>query len=961
MKMLPERIVDLLMIRGFRKLTPVQEYAIPRVLSGSNVLIIAPTGSGKTEAAFLPLLARLLKIREERELEPGIYILYVSPLRALNRDLLERLRWWCENLNLKIAVRHGDTDVRDRARQSREPPHVLITTPEMLQAILLGRRLREHLKKLQAIIIDEVHELVEDKRGVQLVVTLERIRRLVGRDIQIVGLSATVGDPDTVAKFLVRSGDRYDIVQVSHIREMILDVLYPTPTDEDVKIAEKIYATPDVASKLRVIKEIVEKEGPAIIFVNTRSMAESLAARFHAWLGPDYPIAVHHGSLSKTVREGIEKLLREGKLKAVIATSSLELGIDIGHINIVIQYTSPHQVTRLVQRVGRSGHRLDKIPKGVIVVHDLFDALESIVIVLKAKQGYLEPVKIPEKPYDVMCNQISACVLVKNRWSIDELYELFKNTYPYKDLSKEELLKVIEYMSDVLNPPLIYYRRDKNIVEKPIRRRSRLELYKYFTNNLSMIPEEKQYYVIDKNSGEVIGVLDEAFVAEYAQPGLKFVFRGKVWVIDNVFKDKIIVEEAKDPIGAIPAWIGEEIPVPYDIAQSVLDLLEEIEFLWKSYKSYRDVVEHLYEKLNISRETIEKVVRKVIEHISMGYPIPGKRRVVIENIGSIYVIYIMLGTLGNKTLSRILAELISSNYEVSVKEYADPYAIVLELGSELPVEEISKTILELGKLSEEEIEELVAKTMLKSGSFKRRFIHVARRFNAIPKDADSSSISISALIDAFKETPVIEEAAKEYMSKDVDIESLLKFVQNVREGIEISTIKTTEPTPLTREILERVSGKFELSGPEGHRLMIKLTFRSRILNEIITLICLECFNYITKPVRELLQLDTYRCPICGSDNLGLVKMSEEKVKTICEDLRKRSRRQEVEHVRNILMKTSELLKKYGKKVILASCIKIPIESLEYVVKSIENIDNVDDIIDKLFTIEKEYIRQRFFK
>ncbi|NPB00453.1 MAG: DEAD/DEAH box helicase [Crenarchaeota archaeon] len=960
-KLLPDRIVSLLEARGFARLTPVQEKAIPEVLKGCNVLIVAPTGSGKTEAAFLPALAKLLELKERGELSSGIYVLYISPLRALNRDLLERLRWWCINLDLKIDVRHGDTDVRDRVRQSRDPPHILITTPETLQAVLMGRRLREHLKKLRVVIVDEIHELVEDKRGVQLVVTLERLRRLVGRSIQVIGLSATVGDPETVAKFLVRVGEPYSIVQFSHIREMVLDVIYPSPGEEDVKIAEKIYATPDVACKLRVIRDIIEKEGPAIIFVNTRSMAENLAARFHAWLGPDYPISVHHGSLSKTVREGIERLLREGKLKAVIATSSLELGIDIGHINIVIQYTSPHQVTRLVQRVGRSGHRLDKVPKGVIIVHDIYDALESIVIVEKARRGYLEPVKIPEKPYDVMCNQIVACVLSQNRWKIEELYDLFRSTYPYRDLAVDELLKVVKYMSEDLNPPLIYYREETRTVEKPIRRRSRIELYRYFTNNLSMIPEEKQYYVINKNTGEIIGVLDEAFVAEYAQPGLKFVFRGKVWIIDLVMRDKIIVEEARDPIGAIPAWIGEEIPVPYDIAQEVALLIGTIEKLLKEYENTDDIIEILYERLNISRDTIEKIVRKIVEHVRSGKPLPTDRRVVIENIGGINIIHVMLGTLGNKTLSKILSEYISSKTSTSLREYADPYAIAIESDPPLRPEEIRNALIELSQLSKESLEELIAKTMIKSGAFKRRFIHVARRFNAIPKDADPSSISISSLIEAFKGTPVIEEAAKEYMSKDVDIEAVIKFLDKLRSGIiEIEIVHGQEPAPLTREILERISGKFELTGPESQRMMLKLTFRSRLMNETVALICLDCLNYRVRTVREAL-IEDLKCEKCGSTNIGILKMSEDKIVRIIEDLRKGSRRQEIQIIRQILEKTRELLRKYGKKTILVFCTKIPIEDLENILEKIKDIEEVDNIVEVLFNAEKEYIRKRFFK
>ncbi len=959
-KLLHEKVVELMHKRGFRQLTPVQRPAIPKILEGKNVLIIAPTGSGKTEAALLPILSILRQLKDEGKLERGIYVLYISPLRALNRDLLERLRWWCENLELKIDVRHGDTDIRDRARQSRDPPHILITTPEMLQAILLGRRLREHLSKLCFVIVDEVHELVEDKRGVQLVVTLERIRNLLGRDFQIIGLSATVGEPEKVAKFLVGHTRSCEIVQVSHVREMVLDVVFPQPEDEDIEIARKICATPDVAARLRYILQLVDREGPAIIFVNTRSMAENLAARFNAWL-PDYPIAVHHGSLSKTVREGIEKMLREGKLKAVIATSSLELGIDIGHINIVIQYTSPHQVTRLVQRVGRSGHRPDKVPRGIIVVHDVYDALEAAVIVNKARQGYLEPVKIPEKPYDVMCNQIVACVLTKPRWSVDELYEVFSKAYPYRFLTKEELEKVLEYMSDELYPPLVFYGKERKIVERPRARRARKEVYRYFTSNLSMIPEEKQYAVINVRTGEYIGVLDEAFVAEYAQPGVKFVFRGKVWTIVDVTRDKILVEEARDVIGAIPAWIGEEIPVPFEIAIEVGKILKIIEELYNNGATFEDIVQDLAQLLKISKETISIVVKRVLEHLKTGVPVPANDRIVIENIGNLNIIHATFGTLVNRTLSRLLAEYITKNYSTSIREYSDPYAIVLEAGVELNGEEVRDILIKLATMSDNELEQLLAETIFKSGTFKRRFIHVARRFNAIPKDADLSSISLASIIDAFKGTPVLEEAIKEYLDKDVDFQTTVHILRMIRDSkISIVVVKRSEPSPLAREILDRLSGKVELAGPEGHKMIMNLSFRSRVLNELVTLVCLDCLWSTTTVVREV--PEEIKCEKCGSKRIGILKLPEEKVHKIIEELRQGSKREEIRKVQSLLEISSKLVSKYGKFAIMAMCTRIPLELLENVLERLcKEATQLETFIQKLFEAEREFVKSYFVK
>jgi ATP dependent helicase, Lhr family len=349
-------IQSALIERGFLKATEPQRMAIPKILNGRNVLVIAPTGSGKTEAAVLPVLSMLRWGLDRGEFtDKGIYILYITPLRALNRDLLDRLIWWGERVGIKVDVRHGDTDQSDRVRQSKNPPQMLITTPETLQAMLSGKRLREHLMKLRWIIVDEIQELAEDKRGTQLALTLERIKWLIGKKPQIIGLSATVGSPEEVAKFLVGDDGECDIVQSSIVREMKIDVIHPTPSKEDEEIADNMYLYPEAVARLKVIKDLISKNGATIIFVNTRSMAELLMYRL-AMLGYD-SVGIHHSSLSRVSRATTERAFKDGKLRAVIATSSLELGIDIGRVDFVIQYVSPHQIVRLVQRIGRSGHR----------------------------------------------------------------------------------------------------------------------------------------------------------------------------------------------------------------------------------------------------------------------------------------------------------------------------------------------------------------------------------------------------------------------------------------------------------------------------------------------------------------------------------------------------------------------------------------------------------------------------
>ncbi|MCD6240536.1 DEAD/DEAH box helicase [Candidatus Bathyarchaeota archaeon] len=539
--------------RGFSKPTEPQEKVIPKILEGKNVLLISPTATGKTEAAFLPVLSMLIQIPER---PPGIKVLYITPLRALNRDLLERLQWWCNNLDIKLAVRHGDTETRERSRQARSPPDILITTPETLQAILPGWIMRQHLRSIRWVIIDEVHEMADSKRGSQLSLALERLRLIADREFQIIGLSATIGTPEKVAQFLVGNGRPVEIVRVPAARDMRLQVIYPQPESRDYELATALFTHPEVAARLRIIRDFMEKHQSILLFTNTRAISEVLASRFKVW-DMDFPVSIHHGSLAKTSRIAAERGLKNGELKGLVCTSSLELGIDVGRIDLVIQYMSPRQVTRLIQRVGRSGHRIGRMAKGIIITMDSDDTLEAMVIARRALKEELEPVEIPPKPLDALTHQIAGLLLKKRRLYFNEIYDIFKRAYPYKDLTMDDVKSVLRYMHERF-PRLAWVSFEDEVVLKPRRTKA---LFEYYFENLSMIPDEKQYLVVDETKDAAVGILDEAFMAEYGKPGTKFIIRGSPWKITHVYGDKVYVKPVEDPTGAIPSWIGEEIPV----------------------------------------------------------------------------------------------------------------------------------------------------------------------------------------------------------------------------------------------------------------------------------------------------------------------------------------------------------------------------------------------------------------
>ncbi|MGI0090117.1 MAG: DEAD/DEAH box helicase, partial [Nitrososphaerales archaeon] len=346
---------------GLEKETPVQTQAIPAILSGENVLIISPTGSGKTEAALLPVFE---KIKQDSG-TPGFKAIYVTPLRALNRDLLRRIELWTKELRLRVEIRHGDTSQSDRRKQALNPPDILITTPETLQVILVGSRLRPNLKNLKFIVVDEIHQLASERRGSQLSFALERLERVVGSKVQRIGLSATIANPENVAKFLCGSNREFRLIDTSNIKKVAeYNTEFPQPTKEDDAEARELFVSPPTVARIRRIVDLIEGHERTLIFVNSRTTAEELGSRL-GMLG--LKAGVHHGSLPREERERVEKEFKDGKITAMVCTSTMELGIDIGSVDLAIQYMSPRQVSSLIQRVGRSGHDLKRKSEGIIL------------------------------------------------------------------------------------------------------------------------------------------------------------------------------------------------------------------------------------------------------------------------------------------------------------------------------------------------------------------------------------------------------------------------------------------------------------------------------------------------------------------------------------------------------------------------------------------------------------------
>jgi len=940
--------------KGFSSPTDPQIKAIPSIIEGKNVLLIAPTATGKTEAALLPVLDALIRTerKEKAGTKTGIKVLYITPLKALNRDMLERLQWWCKGLDLKLGVRHGDTSTREREAQAMVPPAILITTPETLQAILPGRIMRQHLASVEWVIVDEVHELACDKRGSQLALALERLRYLKNADFQVIGLSATIGSPERVAKFLVGTERDCEIINVPVSRSMEVEVYYPRADSDDYKLARELYTYPEVAARLRLMRRLVEQHKSTLIFTNTRSITEILGSRFRVW-DLNFLMGVHHGSLSKPTRIGVEKGIKEGKLHGIICTSSLELGIDIGRLDFVIQYNSPRQVTRLLQRIGRSGHKIGGIANGAIVVQDSDDALEALVICRRALAEDLEPASIPEKPLDVLAHQIAGLLLMKRRWSFEEALNVIKKAYPYRELEEQELVTVLNYMYSRI-PRLVWFSGEDKIFLRP---KQIKPLYSYYFEHLSMIPEEKHFLVVDEGE-KPVGVLDEAFVAEYGNPGNKFIEGGRVWKILHLYGGRIYVKHEDDPTGSIPSWVGEEIPVPYEIAEEVGKIRGYVETELEIGSEVDEIEKKLLKEYPCKEETITRALDEVVQQIKMGYPVPTDKLITLERWNEYIILHCSFGLLANRTFAMLIATLISDLMGVPVGVQQDPYRIMLKVEeTKLEPEEIEEIILDL---SSKPIEKLALKALVRSRLFKRRFIHVARRFGALAKDASLSDIDLDNLIRSFEGSAVFDEAIRESQDKDVDIELTARLLKRINEGrLKIAVIKGKEGSPIAG-IVEVIKRGYELIPPERmHRVIIKYV-KARLLDESLTFVCTNCWRYAEIMRINDVETEQLRCPECKSNRIGALKADENEIRKEIRKSRSKVKSMKGSKLITEAIKSAELISTYGKAALLSLAGKgVKVSDAAEILKKEKAVN--ENLVELIIDSEKEVLKRRFYR
>ncbi|MEM4484635.1 MAG: DEAD/DEAH box helicase [Sulfolobales archaeon] len=939
-------------ILRFKSLTKVQEEVIRYLMKTSDnvkessslkhLLVIAPVGTGKTYAVLLPILSKIL-YRRSSSATSGIKILYITPLRALNRDLFERLIELFKFLGLEIRVWHGDTSYSERKRIREKPPIMLITTPESLQNILASRALIEAFRDLEYVIVDEIHELIDSERGCELSVALERLWEISGPHMRI-GVSGSVGSPDLVARFLAGVNRAYDIIDVSSGKEYLVNIVIPNLIDR------RSHYNDESDIRIEMLERLLERlKKPVLIFTNTRDQAEYIGSALRL---KGLNMLVHHGSLSKDERVEAEKSLREGLIDGVIATSSLELGIDIGVLENVIQISSARQVTKLIQRIGRSGHR-EQIPSRgfVIPMLNLFDIAESSVLArrasdLRINRRNLESARVRVNPLDVLAHQIVG-ISMSGEASIENIKRIVRRSYCFKDIKDSEIEEVISFLKEL---KMLTY-DGKNI--KPTRKG---EIYYYST---TMITDTKKYYVIDMISRKIIGALDEEFVVREVEEDATIALGGRFWVVRGVSEDKIYVEEARESNIKIPRWIGQQIPVEYRVAREVCSMIN------LSLSDPRKASEIW------SRDAVEIISRIALEHVNSGSPLPREDLILVEKwfdpgSGFTYLfLYTCLGSRGNRALLYLLQ---ASLRELAIRSFSGitPYSIVLLFQSDIDPILIERIIRNeaLRHADTDHIESRIVRSIEESNEIKWYIVSVARKLGVISREI--SLREARRFAESYRNTILWKEAVREALHELIDLDVLRDFLRRVNMGkVTFSHVTRSSLSIMAKASLEILSGyevvrRGESLPPE----MLAEIVRRRLDEKNVELICLSCGYSYSKKLRDI--QDPVRCERCGAVLVGLNKYESEKAKTLVRRVltrpyiikRSDSLTSDEKELIEFLRESADMIASNGKKALYALMgVGIGIDTAK---KILWNSRTDQELFINILEAEKKYLRTREF-
>lgn len=834
-------------LKDHSSFTKIQKLSFPVLDAGHNALIVAPTGAGKTEAAILPMLNAIANAKDKN----GIKMLYITPLRALNRDMLIRMEKLCSQFAISMSIRHGDTTNKERARQIKKPPEVLITTPETLQSILPTKYLGVALYNLKYVVIDEIHELYSNKRGAQLSIALERLEEKA-HAFQRVGLSATVGNSNTISKFLC--GDRHcEIVDSGEIKKTEISVIYPSKPKRTYKdFMEKFGLDQPSVARLEAITEEIKNGESTLVFANTRQIVEALGSRL-TYIEKEKPfggIGVHHSSIEKTERIKMESDFKTGAIKGLLATSSLELGIDIGSINKVIQYGSPRQALRLIQRVGRSGHSIHGKPIGKIIATGSMDCLEATAVTMNANDGKIENYRCQFGALDVLANQICGISLDKGSIKIKELCGIINRSYIYKGITESKIKTLLEFMS-----------KQKMIGFDGTTVNSGNSTRMYYYEHLSVIPDTKRYLVKNIANNKIISSLDEKFVASRLEEGSIFITKGLPWKVVSIDDDIIHSEPSTNIEGAVPDWSGEDIPVSLEVALRVSDILGN---------------QNTNESYPMADGESGSSIRELIS-LCGSYSLKSGK-FTVEYHPDYIAIYTFLGTLANEALSRIMGNFLSVRFGRSVNIRSSPYMVFIELNQKINIPEL------LISINPDTIESTIEDFLEKSEIFAYHFVYVAKLFGAIKREAKLSKSLTKRLVAVFRGSPIYEEAKRELMRNFFDIGNLASFLKDIQSGrLKPSIIETDTITKLTKVIMDSAYYTKELIMPLTPSNELLNSFVEYTTMKSIKLLCTYCGFYFTKKITDMQSQEKILCQNCSSP---MVAVYSDELKAIIEKKKK---------------------------------------------------------------------------
>ncbi len=797
-----------------------------------------PTGSGKTLAAFLAGIDALIRRAEAGTLDAVTEIVYISPLKALGNDIqrnletpLEEIREVAAELGYDLpaittAVRSGDTPQSERQAIVKRPPHILITTPESLYLMLTAQRGRETLRHVRTVIVDEIHALARDKRGSHLTLSLARLDHVtqagIGARPNRVGLSATQRPIEEIASFLVGTEQRHpdgspdcEIVDLGHQRDLTLSIEVPPADLEAVASAEQWADTYDR------LAEVVKEHRTTLIFVNTRRLSERVAHHLAQRLGEEH-VASHHGSLSKERRLKLEQKLKDGELKALVATASLELGIDIGSIDLVCQVGSPRSISTFLQRVGRSGHAIGARPEGRLFPSTRDELVECTALVRAVRLGRLDRIVQPVGPLDVMAQQIVAETACED-WDETALFELMRRAYPYRDLRREDYDEIVEMLSTGVGDgagrtsPLLHRDRINNVLRA--RRGARMTAIQ----NGGTIPELGDYRVIAEPDETFVGTVNEDFAIE-SMKGDIFLLGSTSWRIKRVEQSQVRVEDAHGAPPTIPFWLGEAPGRTIELSEEVGRLRAEIEAGLSDSELLRQRLEEECGLDDLGARQLVDYIRATRDGLGI---VPTDRDIVFERFfdesgGMQLVVHAPFGARINRAYGLALRKRFCVTFDFELQAAASDDAILLSLGPQhsFPLEDAFAFV------SPRNAQEAVEQSILYTPLFPTRWRWDATRALAIPRQRGGKRVPpfiqrlraddlLAAVFPAqvgcqenltgpleIPDHPLVRQTVEDCLREAMDIDGLITILDRIEAGeITLHARDTTEPSPMAHEIV----------------------------------------------------------------------------------------------------------------------------------------------------------------